>query len=114
MRRFVLAVAAFLAFAAPAIAQDVHVRGYTRADGTYVRPHVRSAPDQTRANNYGPSRTDSELLLGRSRDNDRDGLPNYLDNDDDNDAVRDDDDRSQYGRSSSYSYGSVVNPWRKR
>jgi hypothetical protein len=24
--------------------RDVHVRGYTRRDGTYVRPHYRSRP----------------------------------------------------------------------
>ncbi|HEX9985380.1 MAG TPA: hypothetical protein VGF69_19140 [Thermoanaerobaculia bacterium] len=26
--------------------KTVHVNGYTRADGTYVRPHTRSAPDR--------------------------------------------------------------------
>lgn len=34
----------------------------------------------------------------RSRDNDRDGTPNYLDNDDDNDGIADQFDRNQYGR----------------
>lgn len=34
-------------------AQDVHVRGYTRSNGTYVQPHVRSAPDGNPYNNYG-------------------------------------------------------------
>jgi septal ring factor EnvC (AmiA/AmiB activator) len=28
----------------PARGKDVHVNGYTRKDGTYVRPHDRSAP----------------------------------------------------------------------
>lgn len=31
---------------------DVHVRGYYRRNGTYVRPHWRSAPDGTPLNNY--------------------------------------------------------------
>ena len=35
-----------------AAAKDVYVRGYTRKDGTYVRPHYRSAPDGTTTNNF--------------------------------------------------------------
>jgi len=31
---------------------DVGVRGYTRRDGTYVQPHVRSAPNSTRLDNF--------------------------------------------------------------
>lgn len=34
-----------------AVAQ-VHVRGYIRKDGTYVAPHVRSAPNRSRADNW--------------------------------------------------------------
>ena len=30
----------------------VHVRGYTRKDGTYVQPHTRTAPDGNPRNNY--------------------------------------------------------------
>jgi hypothetical protein len=30
----------------------VHVRGYTRKDGTYVMPHMRSAPDHNVWNNW--------------------------------------------------------------
>ncbi len=33
-------------------AADVNVRGYFRNDGTYVQPHVRSAPDSNPWNNY--------------------------------------------------------------
>ena len=76
--------------------QDVYVNGYYRKDGTYVRPHYRSAPDSHKWNNYGPSRTSNELLNPRLRDYDRDGVPNYLDMDDDNDGRHDDSDRSQY------------------
>lgn len=39
------------ALALPAFAQ-VAVRGYTRKDGTYVQPHMRSNPDGIRSNNY--------------------------------------------------------------
>lgn len=31
---------------------SVHVRGYTRKDGTYVQPHHRSAPDGRKSNNW--------------------------------------------------------------
>ena len=40
-----------LAFVSVANAQ-VYVRGYTRSDGTYVAPHMRSSPDGTVTNNY--------------------------------------------------------------
>lgn len=31
---------------------DVFVNGYTRSDGTYVKPHYRSSPNSTRNDNY--------------------------------------------------------------
>lgn len=41
---------------APAVSfawgNDVRVNGYTRKDGTYVQPHMRTAPDNTTNNNY--------------------------------------------------------------
>ena len=77
-------------------AKDVRVRGYYRKDGTYVRPHIRSSPDEFLSNNYGPSTDSSQLLNPRSRDADEDGIPNYLDHDDDNDGIQDDKDSSQY------------------
>ena len=79
-----------------AYADDVYVDGYYRGDGTYVRPHYRSSPDGDRSNNYGPSRSSSELLNPRSRDADRDGVPNYLDRDDNNNGILDNNDSSQY------------------
>jgi hypothetical protein len=33
-------------------AKDVYVKGYTRKDGTYVAPHVRSSPNSTVLDNY--------------------------------------------------------------
>ena len=50
MRKIVIA-AILLATAASASAQ-VHVKGYTRSNGTYVAPYVRTAPDHSIYNNY--------------------------------------------------------------
>jgi len=85
-----------LIFAPFAMAKDVHVKGYYRKDGIYVRPHVRSAPDSYKWNNYGPSKSSAELMQPKQRDNDRDGIPNYKDRDDDNDGTLDDHDSTQY------------------
>lgn len=74
------------------------VKGYFRSDGTYVRGHYRSKPDKFKWNNYGPSRGNLELFNPFIRDYDRDGIPNYLDIDDDNDGIWDDLDNNQYGR----------------
>ena len=82
----------------PLLARDVHVKGYYRKDGTYVRPHIRSSPDRFKSNNYGPSRSDHELMNPRSRDYDRDGVPNYLDSDSDNDGIGDNSDSNPFGR----------------
>lgn len=45
---------AFLLFPTMAFAwgNDVQVDGYSRNDGTYVQPHMRTAPDNTTNNNY--------------------------------------------------------------
>jgi len=80
-----------------AYADDVLVNGYYRNDGTYVQPHVRSAPDGDRSNNYGPSSGNSQLMNPTARDYDNDGTANYLDTNDDNDGYLDNNDSSQYG-----------------
>ncbi len=101
MLRFVIFLfVASLCFAeaSESYAKDTYVKGYTRKDGTYVRPHIRSSPDAYKSNNYGPSRDSSQLMNPRARDNDYDGVPNYSDHDDDNDNIHDDNDASQYGR----------------
>ena len=41
-----------LMIAASSAAAQVHVRGYTKKDGTYVAPHERSAPNHTMLDNY--------------------------------------------------------------
>ena len=46
-----LVAALSLAFPLVSMAQ-VQVDGYTRKDGTYVAPHMRSSPNQTKLDNY--------------------------------------------------------------
>lgn len=79
-------------------AKDVHVKGYYRKDGTYVGGHTRSSPDNNKWNNYGPSKNEYERTSPYMRDSDRDGTPNYLDRDDNNDGRHDDFEKNQYGR----------------
>jgi len=56
MRRLGLTLAALVVFTlsivGPVFAEDVSVRGYFRQDGTYVQPHMRSAPDSSFNNNW--------------------------------------------------------------
>lgn len=42
---------AFLTLSAQAMA-DEYVNGYTRKDGTYVAPHMRSSPNNQQWDNY--------------------------------------------------------------
>ena len=93
---FALSLLFLVSSAVSVLARDVSVRGYYRKDGTYVRPHIRSAPDGIKSNNYGPSRNSQELMNPRSRDCDGDGIPNYLDSDSDNDGVLDNYDSRPY------------------
>lgn len=51
MKKTIVLTLAIVAMAATAIAGD-YVRGYTRKDGTYVQPHYRSSPNNTRIDNY--------------------------------------------------------------
>ena len=39
-------------FTITTLAADTYVKGYTRKDGTYVRPHYRSTPDKSYNNNW--------------------------------------------------------------
>jgi hypothetical protein len=41
-----------LGMVAPIFAEDVSVKGYFLKDGTYVQPHMRSAPDSSYNNNW--------------------------------------------------------------
>ncbi len=53
MKIFII-LALFLATLLPLelMARDVQVNGYYRQNGTYVQPHYRTSPDNTRTNNY--------------------------------------------------------------
>ena len=58
MRAFaasLLALVLLIGTAAPLLAEDVHVKGYYRSDGTYVQPHMRSTPDSSYKNNWSTS-----------------------------------------------------------
>jgi hypothetical protein len=96
--RTLVAVFLLAVVAAPAFGQ-VHVRGHYRKDGTYVQPHIRSAPNSTRSDNYGSSRVGGSAygssyapayVSPYQRDADRDGVSNQYDSDDDNDGLYDD------------------------
>lgn len=39
-------------FSFSALAKDTFVSGYTKKDGTYVMPHYRTAPNNTKSDNY--------------------------------------------------------------
>jgi hypothetical protein len=82
---------------------SVKVDGYYRKDGTYVRPHYRSSPDDDKSNNFGqPSNEQrqeykaSSTLPTYKYDFDKDGIRNAQDKDDDNDGVSDNNDKAQY------------------
>ena len=51
-KAILLAIAALLLAMCVAATAAVHVKGYTRKDGTYVAPHYRSSPDHSLSNNY--------------------------------------------------------------
>lgn len=53
MRKLILGLV-IAALAVPASAQ-VHVRGYTKKDGTYVAPHVRTTPNDSKYDNWSTS-----------------------------------------------------------
>lgn len=56
MKPTLLIFAAGLAFfTTVGFARDTHVRGYYRSDGTYVQPHVRSAPNKSYNDNWSTS-----------------------------------------------------------
>jgi len=47
-----LIVIAIFLFSTPSFAQDVPVRQSLRKDGSYVQPHRRTRPDNSKLNNY--------------------------------------------------------------
>ena len=57
IRNLVVGALAMIALACmPATSNaDQYVSGYTRSNGTYVAPHMRSSPDSSYNNNYSTS-----------------------------------------------------------
>lgn len=54
--KFIIAALALTSFSNLAFAYgDVYVQGYQRSNGTYVAPHMRSAPDGNSYNNWSTS-----------------------------------------------------------
>lgn len=51
MRKVIFALAVAALVTPPALAQ-VHVKGYTKKDGTYVAPYYRSSPNNSVSDNY--------------------------------------------------------------
>jgi hypothetical protein len=52
MKSFLLFIAAaFMLFSTP-VSAGQYVNGYTRSNGTYVQPYVRSSPNGTVTDNY--------------------------------------------------------------
>ena len=50
--RWIVAVLVVMVLATPAFARPVSVRGSTTKTGTYRAPHVRTSPNQTKADNW--------------------------------------------------------------
>ena len=50
MKRLLALIAIFMA--ASSSLADTFVNGYTKRDGTYVPPYIRTSPDSTNLNNY--------------------------------------------------------------
>jgi len=74
---------------------DTTVRGHFRKDGSYVAPHIRSSPNSTRTDNFGPASSAGKSSFGgftspALRDSDHDGIPNRFDRDDNNNGRSDD------------------------
>lgn len=70
---------ALTAFAALSVAQafaQVRVDGYTKRNGTYVAPHIRSNPDGNRFNNYS-TQGNFNPYTGRAGTRSYDNFGNY-------------------------------------
>lgn len=66
------------------------VNGYFKGNGTYVQGYQRADRNDTKTDNYGSSRGSYLNSAPSYRDSDHDGLPNYLDTDDNNNGRSDD------------------------
>ncbi|EQC47563.1 hypothetical protein [Bacteriovorax sp. Seq25_V] len=63
----------------------MHIKGDYRKNGTYVQPHIRSKPNSTKSNDYGPANSAGSLYSGGYtspylRDSDNDGISTQYEN----------------------------------
>lgn len=75
LKRLLFVVCLFCLVGVDALA--VHVKGYTRKDGTYVQPHERTAPNKTKNDNYS-TRGNVNPYTGKvgTKPRDEDSRPN--------------------------------------
>ena len=88
MKRLLIALA-LAAFSLSAVAGDVHVKGYTKKDGTYVAPYTRSAPNARRSDNKNSQSnggTQRDEYSSRPATNKTNSSYRYTDNDGDGQA----------------------------
>lgn len=70
------AALACLASTAASAQRTTHVEGYQRSNGTYVQPHQRTTPDQTRNDNWS-TRGNVNPNTGVAGTKPRDGESSY-------------------------------------
>lgn len=58
--KFLILFIIMISFSMSTFSKDVHVKCYTRKNGTYVKQHVRTSPDKCKSNNYSSSKTYSK------------------------------------------------------
>jgi hypothetical protein len=68
------------------------VNGYVKKNGTVVKGYYRTCPDGNKNNNYGKPQYPGQNP--RQRDQDRDGIPNHIDRDDNNNGFSDNTDHA--------------------
>ena len=96
MKKLILILIILLiGFSSTVRAKDIYIRGYNRKDGTYVNPYIRKSPNTYKWDNYGrrnPNSTSTsyQYYSPYTRDNDRDGIWNQNDLDDNNNGILDD------------------------
>lgn len=75
-----ITIAAIALLAAPAFAQYQQVDGYYRSNGTYVQPHIRTAPDNSTWNNLSQPSSGGYGSYGSYNSNYSQSSPTYYNN----------------------------------
>lgn len=84
-------------FVCATVFADVWVDSYYRRNGTYVPGHWGLGPNENIRGHSGSGRFEFDPSNPDGPDFDGDGLPDYLDFDDDNDGYLDEQDPNQFG-----------------